>query len=101
MRMRAIALMLSLALIAPARAQLAPDDAKTAAEIAASVKPLPKLPAVKSDLVLPPALAATMGMISTMAYDAKTGVLYLLQRGAKADPIVAVDKSGKVLRSWG
>ena len=81
--------------------QLAPEDARTAAEIATLVKPLPKLPVAKSDLALPAALAANMGMISTMAYDAKTGVLYLLQRGPKADPIIAVDKTGKVLRSWG
>ena len=31
----------------------------------------------------------------------KDGVTYLLQRGDKADPIIAVDRSGKILRSWG
>jgi sugar lactone lactonase YvrE len=29
------------------------------------------------------------------------GVIYLLQRGDKADPIVAVGRGGRVLRSWG
>src|SRR5437868_8409310 len=101
MRMSAAALVLSLAFVSPAYAQLAPEDAKTAADISALVKNLPKLPVTKSDLALPPDLAANMGMISTMAYDAKAGVLYLLQRGAKADPVIAVDKNGKVLRSWG
>ncbi len=35
-----------------------------------------------------------------MAID-KSGVIYVLQRGDKADPIIAVDKEGKILRSWG
>lgn len=39
-------------------------------------------------------------MVSWGAVDAK-GVVYLLQRGDKADPIVAADRDGHVLRSWG
>ena len=35
-----------------------------------------------------------------MAADGK-GVIYVLQRGDKADPVIAVDKEGRVLRSWG
>jgi hypothetical protein len=101
MRLNAIALVLCLAFIAPARAQLAPEDAKTAAEIAALVKRLPRLQVTESDLALPSDLAANMGMISAMAYDAKAGVLYLLQRGPNADPVIAVDKAGRVLRHWG
>ncbi len=41
-----------------------------------------------------------MGMVSSVAMD-KNGTIYLLQRGDKADPVIAVDASGKVLRSWG
>jgi DNA-binding beta-propeller fold protein YncE len=81
--------------------QLAPEDAATAQAIAAFVKPLPKLPVARSDLALPASLAANMGMISTMAFDPKAQVLYLLQRGPKADPIIAVDMNGHLLRSWG
>ena len=39
-------------------------------------------------------------MISSVAV-APDGVIYLLQRGKDADPVIAVDKQGKVLRSWG
>jgi DNA-binding beta-propeller fold protein YncE len=39
-------------------------------------------------------------MVSSIAVD-RSGTIYLLQRGDKADPVVAVDRSGRVLRSWG
>jgi DNA-binding beta-propeller fold protein YncE len=39
-------------------------------------------------------------MVSSVAVDAH-GVIYLLQRGDKADPVIAVNREGKVLRSWG
>jgi DNA-binding beta-propeller fold protein YncE len=41
-----------------------------------------------------------LGMVSSVAVDGK-GTIYLLQRGDKADPVVAVDALGKILRSWG
>jgi DNA-binding beta-propeller fold protein YncE len=31
----------------------------------------------------------------------RNGVIYVLQRGDKADPVIAVDREGRVLRSWG
>ena len=37
-----------------------------------------------------------MGMVSWVASTAD-GITYLLQRGDKADPIIAVDRNGKVL----
>jgi hypothetical protein len=82
-------------------AQKAAEDRKTAAEINALVTPLPKLAMTRSDLALAPELAASMGMISSIAVDPKSGVIYLLQRGPKADPVIAVDRTGKLLRSWG
>jgi streptogramin lyase len=42
-----------------------------------------------------------LGMVSWLARDAKTGVTWLIQRGDKADPVIAVDKGGRVLRSFG
>jgi hypothetical protein len=42
----------------------------------------------------------TMGMVSWVATD-PSGLVYLLQRGDKADPVVVLDRSGKVVRSWG
>ncbi len=41
-----------------------------------------------------------LGMISWVDVDRK-GNIYLLQRGEKADPIMVIDKQGRVLRSWG
>jgi len=41
-----------------------------------------------------------MGMVSWVAAD-RDGLVYLLQRGDKADPVIVVDQSGKVVRSWG
>jgi DNA-binding beta-propeller fold protein YncE len=40
------------------------------------------------------------GRVSAVATDAQ-GNVYVLQRGAKADPVVVFDSSGKYLRSWG
>jgi DNA-binding beta-propeller fold protein YncE len=39
-------------------------------------------------------------MVSSVATDGR-GVIYLLQRGDKADPVIAVNREGRVLRSWG
>ncbi len=41
-----------------------------------------------------------IGMVSWVA-SAKDGTIYLLQRGDKADPVIAIDASGKIIRSWG
>jgi hypothetical protein len=40
------------------------------------------------------------GMVSWLAIDSH-GLLYELQRGDKADPVLVVDRDGKILRSWG
>src|SRR5579871_2177716 len=42
----------------------------------------------------------SLGTVSSVAADRK-GVIYVLQRGDKADPVIAVDKEGRLLRSWG
>lgn len=41
-----------------------------------------------------------LGMVSWVA-SAADGTVYLLQRGDAADPVIAVDRDGQVLRSWG
>ena len=41
-----------------------------------------------------------MGMVSWVAAD-RNGLIYLLQRGDKADPVIVVDRAGKIVRSWG
>jgi len=42
----------------------------------------------------------SVGTVSSVAMD-RSGVIYVLQRGDQADPVIAVDKTGKTLRSWG
>ena len=42
----------------------------------------------------------SVGTVSSVAID-RGGVIYVLQRGDKADPVIAVNKEGQTLRSWG
>jgi DNA-binding beta-propeller fold protein YncE len=42
-----------------------------------------------------------VGMVSWIAREPKTGVTWLIQRGDKADPVLAIDADGKVLHSFG
>jgi DNA-binding beta-propeller fold protein YncE len=44
--------------------------------------------------------AASLGIVSSVATD-RSGIVYALQRGDKADPVIAVDREGRMLRSWG
>src|SRR4051794_4731171 len=41
-----------------------------------------------------------LGYPSAVTMDDK-GLFYIIQRGEKADPILVVDKNGKIVRSWG
>lgn len=41
-----------------------------------------------------------LGMVSWVAAD-RNGLTYLLQRGDKADPVIVLDRDGKIVRSWG
>ena len=48
----------------------------------------------------PPRDGWAMGMVSWVAAD-RGGLIYLLQRGDKADPVVVMRPDGTVVRSWG
>jgi len=48
----------------------------------------------------PPRDDWAMGMVSWVAAD-RGGLIYLLQRGDKADPVVVMRPNGTVVRSWG
>jgi len=50
--------------------------------------------------VTPPRAGWEMAMVSWVASD-KSGLIYLLQRGDKADPVVVLKRDGTVVRSWG
>jgi RHS repeat-associated protein len=41
-----------------------------------------------------------LGMVSWIAAD-PNGLIYLLQRGENADPVIVIDRQGKIIRSWG
>jgi 6-bladed beta-propeller protein len=72
-----------------------------AAKLRALIEAAPKLPLEQTDLVIKLPKSQELGMVSWLARDAKTGVTWLIQRGDKADPVMAVDKEGRVLRSFG
>ena len=82
----------------------APDKdaaAQAVAELRAFVQTAPPLALQRIELTIqPPGAASALGMVSSVADDGK-GTIYLLQRGEKADPIIAIDREGRVLRSWG
>jgi hypothetical protein len=74
------------------------DDA---AKLQARIEASPKLPLEQTDLLIKLPQGQKLGMVSWLARDAKTGVTWLIQRGDEADPVIAVDKDGRVLRSFG
>lgn len=82
-----------------AQTSAAPDSADEA--LRAIVTVAARLPSEAAPLsVTPPTPDFALGMVSWVA-STPNGITYLLQRGDKADPVIAVDKNGKVLRSWG
>ena len=95
----------------PSPEEQARMDAQNAA-LREIVKQAPKLPLQSGALdVTPPSpgLRGTgspstpgwaLGMVSWVAAG-PDGLIYLLQRGENADPVIVVDRSGKIVRSWG
>jgi streptogramin lyase len=70
-------------------------------ELRAIVRRAAKLPLAPAELKpAPPRDGWAMGMVSWVAAD-RHGLVYLLQRGDSADPIVVMNREGKVVRSWG
>ena len=72
------------------------------AELRAILREAPKLPFEQGAItvIAPQQEGWALGMVSWVAAD-RNGLVYLLQRGDKADPIVVLDRAGKVVRSWG
>jgi len=100
---------LALVLLLPAVLQnpdsLTPDErARLEAQntaLRAIVAGAPKLPMDAAPIaVTPPQAGWELGMVSWVAAD-KNGLVYLLQRGDKADPVLVVDRNGRIVRSWG
>src|ERR1700676_3835717 len=61
---------------------------------------VPRLPVEQVPLAARTPDALSLGTVSSVASD-RNGVVYVLQRGDKADPVIAINKEGRVLRSWG
>lgn len=94
-----IALVCALFFSMAALAQNAGDAQETA--LRALVQQAPRLALTGGPIpVQPPTDGWALGMVSWVA-QGKTGVTYLLQRGDKADPVIALNRDGHVLRSWG
>lgn len=80
-----------------ARAQLEAQTVK----LRALVQQAPRLKLERTDLKpVPIGSDWEIGMVSWIAAD-RNGLVYLLQRGDKADPVIVMNRAGKVLRSWG
>jgi len=70
-------------------------------KLRALIEASPKLPLQQTDLLIKLPKDQELDMVSWLARDAKTCVTWLIQRGDKANPVIAVDKEGRVLRSFG
>ncbi|MEP7116480.1 MAG: peptidyl-alpha-hydroxyglycine alpha-amidating lyase family protein [Acidobacteriota bacterium] len=76
--------------------QRPPDAAET--RLRAAVAAAPSIRDLTAGPIAVPGVE--LGMVSWVA-SAPDGTIYLLQRGDQADPVIAIDRTGKVLRSWG
>ena len=92
--------MLALVLSLPLCAQV-PDQEAQAAQFRALMRGAQRLPLQPWEFPIQPQSAGwAMEMVSSVAVD-PSGAIYLLQRGAKADPVIVADRQGRILRSWG
>jgi len=74
------------------------DASAPAARLA--IAQAPPLPLEKLTVTLQVPANWSLGRISAVALG-PDGTTFVLQRGANADPVIAVDQTGRVLRSWG
>jgi len=74
---------------------------QAATKLRAMIEAAPKLPLEQTALAVKLPQGQELGMVSWLARDPKTGVTWLIQRGDKADPVIAVDKEGRILHSFG
>ena len=72
-----------------------------AEQLRALLRSATRLPVAMRDFhIQAPAGDWAIDFVSSLAVD-RAGIIYLLQRGSKADPVLAVNREGKILRSWG
>ena len=90
-------LLLALAWVVLVLPAVEPEPAEAVA-LRKLIADAPKLPHQLMDLKLAP--ATEMEMVSSAAVD-REGLIYILQRDTKADPILVTKPDGTLLRSWG
>ena len=79
----------------------APNLEAQAAALRVLVEKAPKLPLERTQINLqPPSTGWEIGYPSAVTMD-DAGDIYILQRGDKADPVLVVNREGKIIRSWG
>ena len=104
-----LGLLLCLTVVSVTRAQnpprYTPAETEARAQAAGRLKTLiessPRLPLSPHDLTVLLPEGQELGKVSWITRDPKTGVLWLIQRGDKADPVIAVDPQGHIVHSFG
>jgi hypothetical protein len=77
-----------------------PNPDARAVALRALLSETPRMPVEQIPLASRLPNASSLGTVSSVAAD-RSGVIYVLQRGDKADPVIAVSREGQMLRSWG
>jgi len=97
----AAALTTSLVCFQGASAQTADALEAQATELRRIIREAPRLSRDVAPIeIAPPHQGWEMGMVSWIAAGDE-GLIYLLQRGEGADPVIALDRTGRVVQSWG
>ena len=64
-------------------------------------KNAPQLPLLEQELPIHLPEGQELGKVSWIARNPQTGLTWLIQRGDKAEPVIAVDATGRVVHSFG
>jgi DNA-binding beta-propeller fold protein YncE len=100
-RFSRFALLLFVAMNAVAQAPAPPATSEQAAQLRNLIANSPRLPLQPAPIAIkPPTQDWDTDYVSSVAVS-RNGTIYLLHRNLKMDPVVAIDKSGRILHSWG
>jgi len=101
MRLSFCVLFLACTLQAAPQSSPSPELAEQTAKLRALIGSSPRLTLQKTVVSIePPSPDWTTDYVSSVAID-RDGTFYVLHRNLKVDPVLAVDKTGKIIRSWG
>ena len=81
--------------------QANPALAEKTVKLKAMLAAAPVLQLVETDLPIELPAGWELGKVSWVARDRKSGLTWLIQRGDKADPVIALDAKGRVVHSFG